>query len=231
VDRGSPTNSAQDYLKVIYVLQAERDTVTTSDIASRLDVAAASVTSMMKKLANEGLIDHAPYHGVRLTARGEAAALQVVRRHRLIETYLHDALGLPWDQVHEEAEVLEHSVSQRVEDRMAEALGHPTRDPHGDPIPPKRGAHREICDEPLRGVPAGTRARVERVSDRDPAVLRHLGRLGLVPGVDIAVEEHAPFGGPLWVRVGRRRHPLGRDLVRAIFVSVDRGAQDGRSGP
>ena len=214
------TESVQDYLKAVYVLQSYGQEVTTSRIAARLGVAAPSVSAMVKKLVADGLARHAPYREVRLTEEGEAAALAVVRRHRLVETYLHDALGLPWDEVHDEAEVLEHSVSERVVDAMDRALGHPSRDPHGDPIPPKRGRHREIRDEPLAGVPTGARVRVERVSDQDPAILRHLARLRVVPGAEVTVAEHDPFGGPLWVRVGSRRHALGAELVSAIFVSV-----------
>jgi DtxR family transcriptional regulator, Mn-dependent transcriptional regulator len=212
--------SVQDYLKAVYVLQSYGEAVTTSRIATRLGVAAPSVSAMVKKLVADGLARHAPYREVQLTEEGEAAALAVVRRHRLVETYLHDALGLPWDEVHDEAEVLEHSVSERVVDAMDRALGHPRRDPHGDPIPPKHGRHQEIRDEPLARMAAGSRVRVERVSDRDPAALRHLARLRVVPGAEVTVGEHDPFGGPLWVRVGNRRHALGDDLVAAIFVSV-----------
>ena len=210
----------QDYPKAIYVLESYGHEVTTSQIAARLGVAAPSVSAMVKRLAAEGLVGHDPYRAVHLTEAGEEAALAVVRRHRLVETYLHDALGLPWDEVHDEAEVLEHSVSERVVDAMERALGHPARDPHGDPIPPKRGRHREIRDEPLEAVDPGRRVRVERVSDHDAAVLRHLAALGLVPGTEVDVEGRDPFGGPLWVRSAGRRHPLGDALVAAIFVSV-----------
>ena len=215
-----PTHSVQDYLKAIYVLESYGQEVTTSQIAARLGVAAPSVSAMVKRLAAQGLVGHDPYRAVQLTEAGAQAALAVVRRHRLVETYLHDALGLPWDEVHDEAEVLEHSVSERVVDAMDRALGHPARDPHGDPIPPKRGRHREIRDEPLQAVPRGRRVRVERVCDHDPAVLRHLAALGLVPGTEVDVEGRDPFGGPLWVRSGGRRHALGDELVSAMFVSV-----------
>ncbi|HWC11766.1 MAG TPA: metal-dependent transcriptional regulator [Acidimicrobiales bacterium] len=214
------TESVQDYLKAVYVLQSYGQEVTTSRIAARLGVAAPSVSAMVKKLVADGLARHAPYREVRLTEEGEAAALAVVRRHRLVESYLHDALGLRWDEIHDEAEILEHSVSERVVDAMDRALGHPSRDPHGDPIPPKRGRHREVPDEPLAGVPIGARVRVERVSDQDAAVLRHLARLRVVPGAEVTVADHDPFGGPLWVRVGSRRPALGAELVSAIFVSV-----------
>ncbi len=215
------TDSVQDYLKAIYVLQSAGEGVTTTTkIAARLEVAPPSVSAMVKRLVGAGLARHAPYRGVRLSEEGEAAALEVVRRHRLVETYLHQALGLPWDQVHDEAEVLEHCVSQRVEDSMDRALGHPTRDPHGDPIPPKRGRHQEIRDRALATVPAGTRVRVERVSDHDPDILRHLARLKLTPGAQMVVQELSPFGGPLWVRAGKCRHALGAEVVEAMYVSV-----------
>jgi DtxR family Mn-dependent transcriptional regulator len=216
-----PTESVQDYLKAIYVLQSYGHEVTTSRIAARLGVAAPSVSAMVKRLTADGLVGHDPYRPVHLTDAGEQAALAVVRRHRLVETYLHDALGLPWDEVHDEAEVLEHSVSERVVDAMDRALGHPARDPHGDPIPPKQGRHQEVRDEPLDTVPPGRRARIERVSDHDPAVLRHLATIGLVPGAAIDVMERGPRDGPLWVRSATgRRHALEDELVSAIFVSV-----------
>ncbi len=215
-----PSATAQNYLKAIFVLGADGRPVTTSVLAQRLGVSAPTVTSMLKRLAAEGLVSHVRYHGVQLTDAGEAHALRVVRRHRLLETYLHDVLGMSWDQVHDEAEVLEHAVSDRLEDRIAAALGEPARDPHGDPIPPRRGVHREVVDEPLDRVPPGTRVRVERVSDRDPALLRYLARLEVRPGTELTVVERSPFGGPTWVQVGRRRHPLGTELARAIAVTV-----------
>ncbi|HEX8770246.1 MAG TPA: metal-dependent transcriptional regulator [Acidimicrobiales bacterium] len=213
------TDSVENYLKTIYVLEA-RSQVTTTLIAGHLHVASPSVSAMVKKLVAEGLVRHAPYQEVRLTRQGQAAARRVVRRHRLIETYLHEALGIPWDEVHDEAEVLEHCVSDRVEDAMDSALGHPSRDPHGDPIPPKKGRHDEVADEPLASIQPGTTVRLERVSDRDPAVLRHLAGLAVLPGIELVVEARDPFGGPTWVRAGGQRHPLGSELVGAMFVSV-----------
>lgn len=215
-----PSHIAEEnYLKAIFMIEeATGQPATTSAIADRLGVAPASVTWMLRRLAADGRVDHTPYHGVRLTDTGRNAALRVVRRHRLIETFLHEHLGLPWDEVHEEAEVLEHSVSDRVEARMAELLGHPTRDPHGDPIPPRRGPHDERPDRPLASVAEGATVRVARISDADAAALRYLARIGVRPGTELSVEERAPFGGPLWVKVGRRRQPLGTELVRAISV-------------
>jgi DtxR family Mn-dependent transcriptional regulator len=213
------TESVQDYLKTIYVLEESGPQVSTSAIADRLSVSPASVTAMVKRLADRGLLRHHPYRGVTLTERGRALGQEVLRHHRLIEAYLHKALGISWDRVHDEAEVLEHALSEELEDRMAELLGHPTRDPHGDPIPPKRGRHTELIHAPLVSCGRGP-ARVERVSDRDPSVLRYLNRLGIVPGTAISVEEHSPFGGPVWIRVGRKRHALSRELASSIYVST-----------
>lgn len=210
--------SVQDYLKAIYSISAGGEEVTTSAIAARLRVRPASATAMIKRLAAAGYIEYLRYQGVELTKAGHAAALEVVRHHRLLESYLHEFLGMDWDLVHDEAEVLEHALSEQVEDRIAEALGHPTHDPHGDPIPPKTGRYKEVPHPSLVELPAGP-ATVERVSDRDPAALRYLRQLGVVPGVSIEVEEKEPFGGPVWVRVGRQRHAIGHDLATSVFVS------------
>jgi DtxR family Mn-dependent transcriptional regulator len=218
-EREHSHTAEENYLKAIFMIEESTgEPATTSAIAERLGVAPASVSWMLRRLAADGRVDHTPYRGVRLTDPGRDAALRIVRRHRLIETFLHEHLGIPWDEVHEEAEVLEHSVSDRVEARMAEVLGHPTRDPHGDPIPPRRGRHDERPDRPLAALAEGATARVARISDADPAALRHLARIGVRPGTELAVDERAPFGGPLWVKVGNRRHPLGSELVRAISV-------------
>ncbi|SRR5581483_633237 len=216
----SITTSAQDYLKAIYVLEAERGQVSTNDLAHRLGVAPSSVTVMVKRLAAEGLVAHLPYRGVRLTPTGEAAALRVVRRHRLLEAFLHDVLRMPWDEVHDEAEILEHAISDRLEDRIAEVIGHPTRDCHGDPIPPKPGLHRELVDEPLDSVPPGSWVRVERVSDRDPAVLRDCARWGIGLGAEFVVIDRSRSLGATSIQLGRRRHALEPAVSRSIFVSI-----------
>jgi DtxR family transcriptional regulator, Mn-dependent transcriptional regulator len=213
------TTAVQDYLKTIYLVAAAGDEVTTSAIAERLGVSAPSVTAMVKKLAERKLVRYTPYREIRLTPSGEALAVEVVRHHRLLEAYLHDVLGLSWDEVHEEAEVLEHALSERLEDRIAEALGHPTHDPHGDPIPPKNGEHTEVRFDALDAAPPGNRMRVERVSDRDPEALRYLARLGIRPRAELTVTERAPFDGPIWVEVGGVRHALGRALAGIVFVS------------
>jgi DtxR family Mn-dependent transcriptional regulator len=212
------SESVQDYLKAIYLLQESGEEVTTTAIASRLNVSPASVTAMIKRLASRGHLRHRRYQGVELTESGKALALEVVRHHRLLEAYLNKALGMDWDRVHEEAEVLEHAISEEFEDRIAEFLGHPTHDPHGDPIPPKKGRHREVNHSSLSSFGEGP-AQVERVSDRDPEALRYLDRLGLRPGARITIEELGPFGGPVWVKVGRKRHALGRELAETIYVS------------
>lgn len=212
------SNSVQDYLKTIYLIAQRGEEVTTSAVAAWLRISPASVTAMIKRLARSGHLKHRRYRGVELTDRGRRLALEVVRHHRLLEAYLHQALGMEWDRVHDEAEVLEHAISEEFEDRIAEILGHPTHDPHGDPIPPKTGRHTEVGHSALDQFRSGP-AIVKRVSDRDPEALRYLGRIGIAPGTRIDVEEHAPFGGPVWIRVGRKRHALGQELAGAIFVA------------
>lgn len=212
------TESVQDYLKAICLIAEAGEEVTTSAVAARLGVSAASVTAMIKRLSESGHLKHRRYQGVELTEKGRRLALEVIRHHRLLEAYLHQAMGMEWDRVHDEAEILEHAISEDLEDRIADLLGHPTHDPHGDPIPPKSGRHSEVHHSALDEVEAGN-AIVKRVSDRDPEALRYLGKLGIAPGTRISVEEQAPFGGPVWIRVGRRRHALGRELASAIFVA------------
>lgn len=213
------TDSVQDYLKAIYALANAQENVTTSAIAERLGVSPASVTAMLKRLDEKGHVRYRRYRGVELTETGRQLALEVIRHHRLLEAYLHKTLGLSWDMVHAEAEVLEHALSEELEDRISEFLGNPSHDPHGDPIPPKRGRHREVRHVALEQFEHGA-VKIERVSDRDPAALRYLASLGLRPGTSIVVEEQAPFGGPIWVRVGRKRHAIGRELAAGIFVSA-----------
>jgi DtxR family Mn-dependent transcriptional regulator len=212
------TESAQDYLKAIYSLAESGPEVSTSAIADHLGVSPASVTAMVKRLSDGGYVRHQPYRGVALTQRGEALALEVIRHHRLLEAYLHQTLGMGWDKVHDEAEVLEHFISEDLEDRIAELLGNPTHDPHGDPIPPKEGFYREVRHRSLEEVGPGP-AKVERVSDRDPAALRYLSAMGLKPGTPITVLEMEPFGGPVWIKVGARRRAIGPGLAKAIYVS------------
>jgi DtxR family Mn-dependent transcriptional regulator len=218
------SRATEDYLKAIYHLAHRGDPVTTGLLAQELGVSAPSVSAMVKRLEDGSLLTRPDSRSLQLTDSGERAALRVVRRHRLLETFLARMLGVPWDEVHAEAELLEHAVSERLEERIDAVLGHPTHDPHGDPIPPRDGPHEEGWGEPLDAVPVGSRFRVERVSDRDSAALRYLGDLGIYPGVVICVEDQAPFGGPRWVRVGDVRHPLGNALTRLVHGHVERGA-------
>jgi DtxR family Mn-dependent transcriptional regulator len=213
-----PSESVQDYLKGIWML--ERDgRVTTNAIADRLGVSAASVTAMMKKLASLGLVVHEPYRGVELTPPGTRMALEVIRHHRLLELYLMEALGLPWDQVHDEAERLEHHLSDELEARIDAALGHPTRDPHGDPIPTAQLELAGVDDVPLTDVEPGVTATVARVPDGDPELLRYLAELGLVPLEHVVVVARAPFDGPVTIEVAGQTHALSAELASSILVA------------
>jgi DtxR family Mn-dependent transcriptional regulator len=217
----SLSTAVQDYLKAIYALRAEGERVATAAIARSLGVSAGSVTPMLKRLGEEGLLDYEPYRGVTLTERGEKTALRVIRRHRITEQFLLQVLGLTWDQVHQEAERLEHALSDVVIDRMDEFLGHPKVDPHGDPIPTKEGRVREDHARLLADLEPGDRGVVRRVSDADSELLRYAEALGLVPTREIEVMRRDPFGGPLHVRVDGTEHLLGEQIARAVFVEVD----------
>src|SRR6185503_18831923 len=181
------TASVEDYLKAIYNLSPEGRPASTSQIAQLLELSAPSVSGMVKRLSEQGLLEHVPYKGVQLTAEGRRAALRMVRRHRLIESYLVDFLGYSWDTVHAEAERLEHAVSDTLVERMAAALGHPSFDPHGDPIPDADGAIHEFASTPLADIAVGETVEILRVDERDPGRLRYLGEMGLVPGVVLTV--------------------------------------------
>jgi DtxR family Mn-dependent transcriptional regulator len=212
------THAMEDYLKAIYNLQSENEKVTTQAIAERLNIQSPSVTNMVKRLADLKLLEHTPYRGVALTPGGMRSALEVIRHHRLLELYLAESLGYSWDEVHEEAERLEHSMSEELEARIDRALGYPTTDPHGDPIPSFEGDIQPQTQLLLAELDAGEDARVERVNDRDPGMLRYLGSLGLYPNAAVTVLERFPFGGPLRVRVLEQEHIIGRELAEAVFV-------------
>jgi DtxR family transcriptional regulator, Mn-dependent transcriptional regulator len=216
------TGAVEDYLKAIYALSTRENSVTTSSIAAHLDVSPPSVSAMLKRLETDQLVSRARVgsRSVQLTRQGEAHALRVIRRHRLLETFLARVLGLPWDEIHAEAELLEHAVSDRLLARIDAVLGHPTHDPHGDPIPPEHGTHCEQWADPLSKAPDHSRFRVERVLDRDSAALRHLATLGIRPSVELEVDSRDPFGGPLWVRVAGRRHALGPQLAAIVHGTV-----------
>ena len=221
------SKAAEDYLKTLYKLEHESGSaaVSTSALAEALKVAAPSATNMLKKLAELRLVDYHPYRGATLTPAGTKIALEVLRHHRLLEAYLKEALGYSWDAVHEEADRLEHLVSDELEERMDAVLGYPTVDPHGDPIPTREGVMAAPASRPLATLAADEAGVVGRVSDRDPAKLRYLADLGLVPGVAVAVLEAQPFNGPLRVRVGSlvdgREHTLGRELAGNVFLRAD----------
>lgn len=212
------TEPVEDYLKAVYEVEREGGAATTNDLAQRLGVAPASVTGMVRRLAVQGLLEHEPYRGVRLTAEGRRAALRTLRRHRVIESYLTTVLGYPWDGVHDEAERLEHAASDELIDRMALALGEPTVDPHGAPIPTRDGAVDETPHRALAVLPVGTRARVARVRDEDPAMLRYLGELGIRPGAALRVLACAPFDGPITLEVGASQCVVGRPLAEQVLV-------------
>jgi DtxR family transcriptional regulator, Mn-dependent transcriptional regulator len=213
------TEAIEDYVKAIYSLQHGGDeVVTTSALAERLDVTPGSASGMVKKLAGLGLVDHVPYRGVVLTALGRRLALEVLRHHRLLELYLTEAFGMPWDQVHAEAEKLEHVLSEELEELIARKLGDPTVDPHGDPIPGRDGSIDEPETRSMADLAPGERAVFLRVSDSDPDMLRYLAERGIKPGQELEVVDKQPFGGPLFVRIAGREHALGGALARAMRV-------------
>ncbi len=212
------SEAVEDYLKAIYRLEQREGKVTTKALALALDVAAPSVTAMIKRLHAMRLVRYTRYRGVILTEAGKRMALEVIRHHRLLELYLVEALGLPWDQVHEEAERLEHVISEDLEERIAEHLGHPQADPHGDPIPTKEGQVEQPAYLPLSELSPGTAAVIKRVADQDPAKLRYLGTLGLFPEARVTLLEKAPFGGPMSLEVGETHCTLGGELARQIYV-------------
>lgn len=213
------TGPVEDYLKAIYELERCGEPAETNAIAALLDIAPASVSGMVRRLVDHGLITHERYRGVRLTAAGRRAALKTLRRHRVIEAYLTSALGYSWDRVHDEAERLEHAASEELVDRMAAAIGEPDTDPHGDPIPTREGTLREPALVPLASLQPGARARVERVSDRDADRLRYLAELGVVPGASVQVIAREPFGGPIALRVDDASRTIGQELAAHVLVS------------
>ena len=214
----SLTRQAEDYLKVIYELERDGEAAGTTAIASRLGIASASVSGMVRRLARQTLVSVERYHGVRLTAKGRRVALQMIRRHRILESYLVTRLGFGWDGVHDEAERLEHAASPALIEAMAAALGHPDVDPHGAPIPRADGTVDDARLHTVDDLTIGAAARVARMSDRDPALLRYLAELGIKPGVQLRLVDRAPFEGPLTVAVGRVRHTIGVGVARRVWV-------------
>jgi len=226
----SRSPAIEDYSKAIFALESRSDApVSTNALAERLGITPGSVSAMLKKLDELGLTTHIPYRGVRLTADGRRLALEVIRHHRLIESFLADALGMPWDRVHAEAEVLEHVLSEDLEELIAAKLGHPTVDPHGDPIPNADLELEERSTHSMESLQDGEEGTFVRVSDSDPEMLRYLAGCGISPGDRFAVRERQPFGGPLFVRFGKREHAIGGRLAGAMRVEVEEAPQQDRA--
>jgi DtxR family transcriptional regulator, Mn-dependent transcriptional regulator len=219
--RPTLTAAVEDYVKAVYMLELREGTASTTTLAARLEVTPGAVSGMLPKLTALGLVEHEPYRGVRLTDRGRLVALEVVRHHRLLELFLVESLGMGWDEVHAEAEVLEHVLSEELEELIAAKLGHPTLDPHGDPIPSRDLAIADdVESRDLYQLEPGARGTLVRVSDDDPEMLRFLAERGITPGTRLEVIDRQPFDGPLSVRVGDQVHVLGAVLTRAMRVTV-----------
>lgn len=212
------SQAVEDYLKTIYKLQGE-STASTTEIARVMNVSSASVTNMIKRLDGMGLVEHQSYKGVALTAAGEKIALEIIRHHRLLELYLKEVMGYSWEKLHEEAEHLEHHISEEFETKIEQLLGYPTHDPHGDPIPARDGTIPEASADPLSRVEPGCSVTVQRVSDGDPDLLRYLERIGLMPRTRLHVVDKAPFGGPITLRIGEREQVIGPNVGDNVFVT------------
>jgi DtxR family Mn-dependent transcriptional regulator len=216
----------QDYAKAVYALESRAGSaVSTNDLADRLGVTPGSVSGMVRKLTELGLVAHEPYRGVRLTEQGRRVALEVLRHHRLIELFLSEELGMSWDRVHDEAEVLEHVISEDLEQLISARLGDPSVDPHGDPIPTPKFELQEPETFSLEELQEGARGRFVRVSDSDPEMLRYLADNGVRLGDRLEVTGRQPFGGPVFVRSGRRELPLGGQLARAMRIELEERRQ------
>jgi DtxR family Mn-dependent transcriptional regulator len=219
------TEAVEDLLKAVYTLQKEVDPVPTTLLAKTLNISPPSVTDMVKRLSESQnhppLLDHKPYHGVRLTPLGEKVALEVIRHHRLLELYLSQALGYSWDEVHSEADRLEHVISEQLEARIAAALGNPKIDPHGDPIPTLEGKLPADKLLNLADLPTGRSATVSRISDQSPDVLRYLSDLGLTPGTPLHVIGRSPLKDTVTVEVGDKERTVGATIAQSVLVTPD----------
>ncbi|MBU0985315.1 MAG: metal-dependent transcriptional regulator [candidate division Zixibacteria bacterium] len=214
------TTADQNYIKAIYRLQLGNEAVSTSALAAALGVTPASVSGMLRKLSRSNVLIHQRYKGVRLTARGRLAALQVIRRHRLIELFLVEILGLPWDSVHKEAERLEHVVSDEILERMDVLLGHPAVDPHGAPIPSHNGRIASHAGVRLAELDAGARGTVSEVADHDPDLLRYLSDIRLTPGAEVAVIDRLPFDGTVVITVSGRQQHVSAGVASAVWIET-----------
>ncbi len=215
------TREREDYLKAIYHLQQEESPVRTTSIARALGVEPASVTGVIKRLAELNYLEHQPYHGVTLTRTGEKVALEMIRHHRLIELYLITALGYSWDEVHDEAERLEHAVSPLFIARVDALLGYPEIDPHGSPIPTQDGSVAPGKGTRLSELREGQQGQITRVNDADPGLLRYLASMSIRPGIAVTVISVAPYGGPIRLRVEEVEHLLGTQAAEQIFVDLN----------
>lgn len=211
----------EDYLKTIYMLREREGAASTTAIAAALEVTPASVTGMIKKLAELKLVRHTPYQGVELTKSGEKIALEMVRHHRLLELFLMEVLGYTWDEVHDEADMLEHVISEEFEERMAARLGYPAVDPHGDPIPAKDGTLTARKERALLAMQPGESAQITHINDTNSEMLRYAASLGLTPATRLTLIEAGPFGGSLRVKVGKSEQAVGRELAAQIYVSLE----------
>lgn len=219
IPREPLTHSAEDYLKAIYHLTTAGDSASTNDLAAALDLAPASVSGMLRRLAEQELVVHEPYRGVHLSVAGRRIALRMLRRHRLIEAYLVAHLGYTWDTVHEEAERLEHAVSDELIERMAKVLGDPLEDPHGDPIPGPDGTLAEVVYTPLVDIGVGGKAEIRRVNTSQPDRLRYISAAGLTPGTRVVVAAQEPFQGPIRLKVGKREQIIGHELATLLLCT------------
>jgi DtxR family Mn-dependent transcriptional regulator len=211
------SQAVEDYLKAIYKLQGE-GAASTTDIARVMNVSSASVTNMIKRLAGMGLVEHRSYRGVTLTPAGEKIALEIIRHHRLLELYLKEVMGYDWKTLHEEAEHLEHHISEEFESKIEELLGYPTHDPHGDPIPTREGVITEQAADPLTEVEVGRSVVIQRVSDENPELLHYLEDMGLMPRAELCVLDKAPFHGPITLRLHKKEHVIGHNVASHVFV-------------
>ncbi|MDX1672337.1 MAG: metal-dependent transcriptional regulator [Balneolaceae bacterium] len=213
------SQAVEDYLKTIYKLESEGEGASTTKIAEAMNVSSASATNMIKRLSKMGLVEYQSYKGASLSTAGKKIALEVIRHHRLLELYLLEVMGYSWDEVHDEAEKLEHHISEQFEEKIAELLDHPTHDPHGDPIPTKEGIMPEMESCSLIDASEEQTYLVSRIKDQDPDLLRYLEKIGLLPGVKVRVKEVAPFKGPITLDIEDREQALGYEVAENIFVT------------
>lgn len=213
------SQAVEDYLKVIYRIELEGNKATTTKVANALEVSSASATNMVKRLSKMGLVDYESYKGASLTKSGRKIALEIIRHHRLLELYLLEVMGYSWDEVHEEAEKLEHHISEQFEEKIAQLLDDPTHDPHGDPIPTKEGLMPEMNADPLVSAEADQEYIVNRVKDQNPDLLRYLEKIGLLPGIKIKIKEKGPFKGPVTILIEGSEKVIGNDVAQNILVA------------